>query len=211
MAKPVRTFRATPCSFEERRAADVRKAELRREREIRKIDRRRSAVSIQAAWRGFCVRQADRVAKDTKAYLSLLFVVIRIQRTFREYLNRKQLRMVRDREHRLKFWAGWVIQSAARCAPPKRELARRRAVLFKSQESLRRTEKATVIQKYCRGYLQRKLSLWLRESDTRRHLAVAAPVSKRNIDRTTLELPDVLRHQFLEAAATARRQSQRGW
>jgi hypothetical protein len=173
---PQRRRRAptTACTLEERRAEDARRAAAAARRELRRVDRRRRTVQIQAAWRGYRVRNAARARDEQTAYLSVIIATMKIQRQFRSYLLLKQEREVREREERLHLWASWVVQSVARCVEPRKFLRELRAAREKEELVRLKEKQAKVIQKHCRGYLQRRMVLWLREAAAHHYLAAGA-------------------------------------
>eukprot|EP01048_Picozoa_sp_COSAG05_P017273 COSAG05_NODE_2332_length_3219_cov_8.397436_1_plen_230_part_00 len=178
----------TLCTLEERVRMDQRRKALLSQRLLQGVDRRRSAVTIQKHWRGYVVRNDALAQQEQSAYLAIMFSCMRIQRRFREYLYLKHQREVKERDERLHLWASWVIQTVrmhilavpvlpqhvtitltelpvlqvARCALPQADITRRRKVAAADQRSLLMVARAIVIQKFVRGYLQRRLLLWLR-------------------------------------------------
>jgi hypothetical protein len=163
----------TECTAEELRASDRRRAEAAVAKRALAVDRRRFAVLIQAMWRGYCVRDALRMQQEQTAYLAVMFACMKIQRRFRNHLQLKAEREIVEREERQMLWAVWVVQSVARCFGPRAELARRKDARAAEVRALLMARSAVVIQKYWRGHLQRRLALWLREVDARRHLTSA--------------------------------------
>lgn len=163
----------TECTIEELRESDRRRAAAASKKRDRAVDRRRYAVMIQAMWRGYCVRDSIREQQEHTAYLAVMFACMKIQRRFRNYLQLKAEREVGDREERQMMWAVWVIQSVSRCFGPQAELARRKAARATEIRNLLMECSAVVIQKCWRGHLQRRLAVWLRGADARRHLSSA--------------------------------------
>ena len=49
---------------------------------------------------------------------------------------------------------------------PRADIARRRKAAAADRQSLLMVAKAIVIQKYCRGYMQRRLLMWLRPASS---------------------------------------------
>ena len=173
MAPSKRGANRTECTMAELREADRRRAELEAKKRVLEIDHRRYATLIQAMWRGYCVRDALRTEQEERAYLAVMFACMKIQRRFRNHLQLKAEREIVEREERQMLWAVWVIQSVARCFGPRAELAARQAARDAQVRALLMERSAIVIQKYWRGHLQRRLALWLREVDARRHLQSA--------------------------------------
>jgi hypothetical protein len=163
----------TECTVEELRESDRRRAEAAAKKRDQAVDRRRYAVMIQAIWRGYCVRDSIRQKHEHTAYLAVMFACMKIQRRFRNYLQLKAEREIGDREERQMLWAVWVIQSVSRCFGPEAELARRKEARATEIRNLLMERSAVVIQKCWRGHLQRRLAVWLRGADARRHLSSA--------------------------------------
>ena len=118
-------------------------------------------------------RYATLTVQEERAYLAVMFACMKIQRRFRNHLQLKAEREIVEREERQMLWAVWVIQSVARCFGPRAELTGRQAARDARVRALLMERSAIVIQKYWRGHLQRRLVLWLREIDARRHLKSA--------------------------------------
>ena len=163
----------TECTLEELRESDRRRAEAAAKKHEQTIDRRRYVVMIQAIWRGYCVRDSLRYKQEQTAYLAVMFACMKIQRRFRNHLQLKAEREISDRQERQTLWAVWVIQSVSRCFGPKAELARRKERRATEIRNLLMARSAVVIQRYWRGHLQRRLAVWLRGADARRHLLSA--------------------------------------
>eukprot|EP01043_Picozoa_sp_COSAG02_P074787 COSAG02_NODE_15131_length_1201_cov_1.313975_1_plen_287_part_00 len=163
----------TECTVEELRESDRRRADAAAKKREQAVDRRRYVVRIQAMWRGYCVRDTIRQAQEHKAYLAVMLACMRIQRRFRNYLQLKAEREISEREERQMLWAVWVIQSVSRCFGPEAELARRKEARATEIRNLLMARSAVVIQKCWRGHLQRRLAIWLRGADARRHLSSA--------------------------------------
>lgn len=163
----------TECTVEELRESDRRRADAAAKKREQAVDRRRYVVMIQAMWRGYCVRDTIRQTQEHKAYLAVMLACLNIQRRFRNYLQLKAEREIGELEERQMLWAVWVIQSVSRCSGPKAELARRKEARATEIRNLLMARSAVVIQKCWRGHLQRRLAIWLRGADARRHLLSA--------------------------------------
>lgn len=187
----------TECTTDELRESDRRRAEAAAKKREEAVDRRRFAVAIQAIWRGYCVRDSLRQKHEQTAYLAVMFACMKIQRRFRNHLQLKAEREIGEREERQTLWALWVVQSVARCFGPQAELARRKAARAAEIRDLLMERSAIFIQKYWRGHLQRRLALWLRGADARRHLSSAIRVENQKPEHVRVEAKEATEAEIM--------------